>query len=447
MAGAAWLFPFFPAAARAAAYVYYRVTYAGPRAPRRGPVLLVANHTNSLLDPVLVVAAARRPVRFLAKAPLFSDRKIGWVVKAAGAIPVYRRQDDPAEMTKNEDTFRAVHAALGGGAAVGLFPEGLSHSEPSLAPLKTGAARIALGAYPIAGHMFPIVPLGLVFREKAVFRSGVLVLGGPSVEWADLAGRGPDDAGAVRELTRRIADALRQVTVNLERWADSPLVECAVRVWEAAHGVPIAPAERVKRLTITTDLLARIRRDRQPVWLELADDVASHCHRLSRLGLRPADVTADVGVRRGLNWAVARIPAVTPLVAVLGLAGYLLYVVPYYLTGRVATMMRPIPDQVSTHKLLAGIPLYLAWVLALIAAAGLAWGVAAGAAVLLVAPVVGMLGLLVRERWRGAWQDARRFLLLRSRRDMVRQLADRQHDLAARLDALYNHYTAGRDRG
>ena len=50
---------------------------------------------------VAVVAAARRPVRFLAKAPLFRDPKTAWLVKSAGAIPVYRRTDDPAEVGKN----------------------------------------------------------------------------------------------------------------------------------------------------------------------------------------------------------------------------------------------------------------------------------------------------------------------------------------------------------
>ena len=64
-----------------------------------------------------------------------------------------------------------MHDALASGAAVALFPEGISHSEPSLAPLKTGAARIALGAAPRAGGAFPIVPIGLVFRAKEIFRS------------------------------------------------------------------------------------------------------------------------------------------------------------------------------------------------------------------------------------------------------------------------------------
>lgn len=287
-----WLSPLFPSVARAAAFVYYRVRYTAEQVPREGPLLLVANHPNSLLDPMLVAAAARRPVRFLAKSPLFGDPKIGWLVKASGAIPVYRRADDPSQMDRNVDMFRAVHAALAEGAAVGVFPEGLSHSEPALAPLKTGAARIALGAHALTGRAFPIVPVGLVFRHKDVFRSEALVLTGRPVAWDDLAPRGLEDGDAVRTLTDRIAEALRTVTVNLERWEDQPLVECAVRVWEAERGTLPDRAERVARLDVTTRILAEVRRSEDPAAALLARDVEAHGRRLRRLGLRPADLVA-----------------------------------------------------------------------------------------------------------------------------------------------------------
>ncbi len=126
-----WLLPLLPRVASLATRTYYRLARAGERVPTRGPVLLVANHPNSLLDPALVSVAAERPVRFLAKAPLFTDRLVGWLVRGAGSIPVYRRQDDAAQVGRNEEMFAAVHAALADGAAVGIFPEGLSHSNPS----------------------------------------------------------------------------------------------------------------------------------------------------------------------------------------------------------------------------------------------------------------------------------------------------------------------------
>ncbi|MDQ3556229.1 MAG: 1-acyl-sn-glycerol-3-phosphate acyltransferase, partial [Gemmatimonadota bacterium] len=141
-----WLLPVFGHLASLAARTFYHLRISGEPPPSAGPVLLVANHPNSLLDPALVAAAARRPVRFLAKAPLFSDPRVGWLVRGSGAVPVYRRADDPSAMGRNDDTFRAVWEALALGDAVGIFPEGTSHSAPGLVTLKTGAARIALGA-------------------------------------------------------------------------------------------------------------------------------------------------------------------------------------------------------------------------------------------------------------------------------------------------------------
>jgi len=433
----AWLQPLFPPLARAAANVYYRLTVAGGAAPRSGPLLLVANHPNSLFDPVLVQVVARRPVRFLAKAPLFTDRRVGWLVRGAGAIPVYRASDDPALLDRNVDMFRAVHAALAGGDAVGIFPEGLSHSDPGLAPLRTGAARIALGV----GRAFPILPVGLVFRAKDRFRSEAHVLVGEPVTWDDLATRGVADPAPVRELTARIDAALRRVTVNLERWEDRPLAECAVRIWEAERGAEREPTERVARLEVTTRVLASARTNADAAALALAGEVRAHCARLARLHLRPGDLGADVGFGRGLTWGARRLPVMLPLAAAAAVAGFLLFLVPYWLTGRVAAAFRAPSDQVATTKLLVGIPLYACWVLALAAAAG-SRSLWAGLSALALAPIVGMVGLRVRERWRGDWRDARRFFLLRSRRELATQLAGRQHALADRLHALYTAYAS-----
>ncbi len=232
-----YLLPAFSWISRTAARIFYRLEIEGS-APPEGPLLLVANHPNALLDPALVVAAARRPVRFLSKAPLLRDRRVGWLVRAVGSIPVVRKMDDPdATAESNQASFAAAHQALAEGAAIALFPEGTSHSDPQLKPLKTGAARIALGAAARAPAL-RIVPVGLVFRGpagKSTFRAEALVLLGDPVEWSDLAGVGTEPE-AVRELTRRIDAGLRRVTINAEHWEDLPLLETGEAVWRAHQG-------------------------------------------------------------------------------------------------------------------------------------------------------------------------------------------------------------------
>src|SRR5688500_20369410 len=126
-----WLLPALAGVSAFATKVYYRFAVAGADVPRTGPVLLVANHPNSLLDPAMVAAAARRPVRFLAKSSLFTHPAVGWLVRGAGAIPVYRQQDDPTQMRRKTEMFRAVHAALADEPAVGLFLAGVVDRLPA----------------------------------------------------------------------------------------------------------------------------------------------------------------------------------------------------------------------------------------------------------------------------------------------------------------------------
>ncbi|MDZ4388614.1 MAG: lysophospholipid acyltransferase family protein [Gemmatimonadales bacterium] len=432
-----------PSLARLAIRVYYRIRYGGEPIPATGPVLLVANHPNSLLDPVVVMASARRQVRFLAKAPLFADPKTAWFVKLGGAIPVHRASDDPTKMADNAAMFRAVHEALGQGDAVGLFPEGISHAAPAMAPLRTGAARIALGAAPLVGGGFPVVPVGLTFRQRDVFRSEARVVIGQPVAWDDLAARGVDDVEAVRELTTRVAEALAAITLNLERWEDEPLVTCAVRVWEAEHQQPPATAERARRITITTRLLAAIRASGDPEGAAVVRAVGQHHRRLIRLGLRPVDLTVTLGWWHGARWAVRRLPVVLPLWAALGVTGWLLFVIPYRLTAWIVNRFTLETDTRSTWQFLIGSGVYLAWVVGWGVVTGFVWNLWAALAVLVAVPVVGMAGLLVRERWRGAWDDLSRFVLMRSRDRLLTTLRQEQHDLAERLDALYHRACAG----
>jgi hypothetical protein len=295
--------------------------------------------------------------------------------------------------------------------------------------------------------------VGLLFSRKDRFRSRAYVVAGPPVAWDDLAGRGVDDAEAVRALTDRVAAGLRAVTVNLDQWGDQPLVECAVRIWEAEHAAAPTAAERVARLERTTRLLRVVRETGDPEGLRLAEDVNRFRRRLDRLRLHPADLGATVSGRRAVGWAVGKLYLLAPLALAFAVAGWALFLVPYHLTGWIVGRVRLKPDETSTWKMVVGIGVYAGWVALVALMAGTtgvtgttgggAWrGIGLGLAVLLGMPVVGMLGLVVRERWRGAWADARRFFSMRSRRDLVTQLRGERQALARRMDDLIQRQPA-----
>jgi glycerol-3-phosphate O-acyltransferase / dihydroxyacetone phosphate acyltransferase len=436
-----WLAPFLSHVANAALRVYYRLNRAGTVVPQAGAVLLVANHPNSLLDPAMVALAARRPVRFLAKAPLFSDPLVGFLVRGAGSIPVYRKADDPSQVGRNEEMFRAVHQALAGGAAVGIFPEGLSHSDPSLAPLKTGAARIALGTLAAHGIRVPIVPIGSVFRNKNTFRSDALVTVGRPVAWDDLSPDADADGLAVRELTQRIDTALRDVTVNLERWEDASLVELAEGIYAAEFGKATDAADWVARLRTTTETLTHLRQAGDGS-VPLAKDIARHGRILQRLGLRPQDLVDDPKRPGALWWLLRRLPlgGVVPL-AVLAV-GTVVFFVPYRLTGIVEKRARPRDDVRATHKLLAGAIVFPLWILTLALVLGGVAGPLAGVAALIILPALGLFTLGLHEQWREAGVEAARYLTLKRRRQLIEPLREQQHELAVRLKAVLDQQLA-----
>jgi glycerol-3-phosphate O-acyltransferase / dihydroxyacetone phosphate acyltransferase len=435
-----WLLPVFSQVSSVAVRTFYRLTVSGGSVPRSGPVLLVANHPNSLMDPALVAAVAGRPVRFLAKAPLFTDPLVGFLVRGSGSIPVYRRVDG-ATAGSNDDTFRAVHEELAGGSAVALFPEGTSHSEPSMVPLKTGAARIALGGAALLGRAMPILPVGLVFRRKDTFRSEALAVVGEPVEWADLAARGVDDHGAVRELTARIEDALEAVTLNVERWEDAPLVETAEAVFAAELPADPSPAARMARLRRTTDALAHLRRERPGEWEELARAVHGHARTLRVLGMTPVEVRAGASAAEAARWAVRQLNLLRALLPVAAV-GMVIYYVPYRLTGVVVDRARPTHDVRATYKTLAGAALHLMWTILLAIAIGWMLGWGWGLASLVLLPALAFLTVVVLDRWRRMSGEVRRFLIRTRRGEALAELRERQRALAQRLAATWESVRA-----
>jgi 1-acyl-sn-glycerol-3-phosphate acyltransferase len=185
--------------------------------PRGVPLVFVANHNNSVVDSVLLLALPGARPRMLAKSTLFSHPVMGPLLALAGALPVYRRQDASADVSRNFETFAHCRRVLAAGGQIALFPEGTSHNERRL-PIKSGAARIVLEAEALQGPLgIRIVPVGLNYEAKDRFRSKVWVCVGHAVDPAvEVIRHREEPRAAVRALTERIAVALEEVTPGLE---------------------------------------------------------------------------------------------------------------------------------------------------------------------------------------------------------------------------------------
>ena len=204
--------------------LYYpaRTIDGGERIPAGRPLVFVLNHPNGLLDPIVLRVASGRPSRFLAKSTLFGNPLGRLAMNAFGSIPVYRAHEAgtrSGDASRNEASFARCRAELATGGVLALFPEGVSHSDPEMRPLKTGAARIALSAE--AEHDgrlgVTVVPVGLSYERKTTFRSSVLLVVGEPI---DVAARLPayrqDERAAVTALTDEIGARLDEVVLQAE---------------------------------------------------------------------------------------------------------------------------------------------------------------------------------------------------------------------------------------
>lgn len=130
----------------------YRLRASGlENVPEEGPALIVCNHV-SFVDAVVIMAACRRPIRFVMDHRIFKTPLLSFIFRTAGAIPIASRKEDPEMM---ERAFAEVARALRAGELVGIFPEGRITDNGELYPFRPGLVRI-LEETPV-----PVVPMAL----------------------------------------------------------------------------------------------------------------------------------------------------------------------------------------------------------------------------------------------------------------------------------------------
>jgi glycerol-3-phosphate O-acyltransferase / dihydroxyacetone phosphate acyltransferase len=425
---------------------YRRVALPGAgEIPATGPVLLVANHPNGLIDPIVVAnvvrdeaarqGVKRRAVRILAKAPLFEMPGISLLVKGAGALPVYRAKDG-ADTAQNQATFRAVTDALLEQSAVLVFPEGISHDEPQLQRLKTGAARMALLACDAGAAELVIVPIGLVYRDKERFRSEVATVIGapiPVRPYLESAAE-PGDASVVKQLTEDIAAGLARTTVNLEEWEDLPLLEAVDAIWRIDDPSRTA---RIKQLAEGVQLLRTFAPERLDAARAM---IVEWTERLDELGLEPRDLSpehaaARAAPRRALTFGLRNL-----FIGLVGLPvatfGALFFAAPFWTVHLLYLLARPGRDVAATVKVLASLVFFPAWhALATFAM----WRLFGPSVAFTVAGLSPFAGMSTRWFFRGrkrALRDAAAFVSLFLRRGLATKLEAERDALVREIDGL-----------
>ncbi|HEX8144795.1 MAG TPA: lysophospholipid acyltransferase family protein [Pyrinomonadaceae bacterium] len=345
--------------------------------PETGPLVFVLNHPNGLIDPALVFCALPRRVSFLAKSTLFRIPVIAFLMRTMEALPLYRRVDAGEDLSRNQRTFAACHALLQQGRCIALFPEGISHSSTQLLPLKTGAARIALGAISIerdrqetTSPALRIIPVGLYYTSKTSFRSEALLRFGECLEVSpvelDEEGQPPRDE--VRQLSQRIEAALREVTLNVEDDRELEVVNKAEQLFSSLYEGMDMESSITARFDFVRRFAAgrRRRRTAAPDSVDLLRQrIIQYEAELRSIGMTPENLSLSKHSR----WYVFRHFLVRSVLLLMllpwSLMGATLHLPAYLLCGLMARLYRThgADDIASTVKILAAIVLMpLTWI-------------------------------------------------------------------------------------
>lgn len=331
---------------------------APPAATTRGRVF-VSNHTNALVDPVLVMTDAPCEISPVAKSTLWKIPVFNWILDKAGAVPIFRKKDDPERgASANDAVFDRIAAHLSGGGNILIFPEGTSHSEPKLAPLRSGAARMMAAAAKRGGVPPTFQAVALEFDDKRDFRSRCLVLWGPVRDFDDMPGEGEDK---IRAATLQMQADLEDLLVEGETHEDRRRIarvaellatdagDTSLAGWSDV-GRQVELASRTLR-TVDAKLVTRV-----------AESVDAYYGELERLGLDDLQVAGGPGRPAPEPLSPLARAALAPLAA----SGFALYALPYFVPRWIAR--KADPDATSTVKLGAALVVYPLWAAGLVGA-------------------------------------------------------------------------------
>jgi glycerol-3-phosphate O-acyltransferase/dihydroxyacetone phosphate acyltransferase len=400
--------------------------------PRDTPVIFVLNHPNALVDPVFLLSLAPRRVSFLAKAPLFSMPVIGYLVRELDSLPVYRRQDEGQDVSKNEETFVAARKLLARGGTIGICPEGVSHDDPGLKPIKSGAARISLAAVSSAEVIdLQIVPAGLYYTSKTSFRSSALLnFGEPiKVEPVELEPDGSPPREAVRELSDQIEESLREVILDAEQREALQTIARAERIFSSDTEVSgeeiLSDALQLQQRFIKAYSVLQHTQPERLRRLEVR--IIRFDEELKQAGIDPEELALPSSTLN-VFWKILKRLLIFVVMLGPAILGTVVHYPAYVLGGYLATKLsKNFEDVISTIKILSAMLLFpLTWlVVSVFSYFTFGWIFAVGT--LVVIPLSGYVSILFLEELDVSVGGLRVLLFfLMRRRFFVRLLAERK---------------------
>ncbi len=338
--------------------------------PATGPLIIVANHPNTFMDPLLVAAITDQRVGFVANASIFVNKFLSRIFNYFHVIPIFRKNDvQPGEKPDNRKAFVKCHEYLDQLGTLLIFPEGTSYYELKLREIKTGTARIALSYEELKNFEgdLKIVAIALDYSDSIQFRSVVSVTVCPAISVHDYKlAYEKNEFGGVKELTEAIRTELADIIPQTSGKQQEDFLVKAHDFYTAFYApkaeLHLNPKHFLELRNQVSKALQFLQKENLELYLDTQTKLLLFFKLLKEEGLRP-NVIANAMIQKGgsLVYALSIIKFI--FLFPIYLFGLFTNYVPYMLTAKIFTALKLDIEYKAPVQMITGLftfPLYYA---------------------------------------------------------------------------------------
>jgi 1-acyl-sn-glycerol-3-phosphate acyltransferase len=433
--------------ARAALHVFFRRFEVEGEMPERGPLLLVANHSNALVDPLLPMIAMRRRMTITAKSVLGTNPLLRVLMWGLDVVSFHRAEDADkgAEPGENTGALRRCRKILAGGGAICVFPEGRSHSAPGMRPFRKGAARIALDYLVQDGNpgRLKIVPVGLLYTEKHRFRSSVWLRFGRPIDVERWLVEHPQ--AGTSELTAEMRRRIESLVLQHETRRESLVLTWAAEILRTGGEMPRPLGQDADSVADWFRLIGALQAGYRAllhahpdVVKTLSARVRRYRTQLRRGGIAPHEVYLPLHTGRAALFVLREVELLV-VGAPLALLGALFHLPAYLAVRALARALSRDRDQWASNVVYPSLVLFPLTCVAEMALALALLPIGFALLVTLLVPYTGLVALLYAERTGSALRRTQTFLRFWAEPVTQETLAREGREIVAAIRTLATH--------
>jgi 1-acyl-sn-glycerol-3-phosphate acyltransferase len=236
-------------------FFFRKIIFTGRKhIPKDEAAILIANHSASFLDAMLLAVLMDRPMHFYARSDIFRKPWANKILRSFHMIPIYNVEHGKEDLHRNQETFSEGEAVLNGKGLLLVFPEGTSRVERIMLPLKKGTARVALQTESKRDFQLGliVIPVGINYSAHR-FRADILIHAGEPTSVDDYEKVYRDNpARAITQLTRELEAKFSQTILYVTQHERTDYINRLLELYRAdaihqldyLRGVPVLQKEK-----------------------------------------------------------------------------------------------------------------------------------------------------------------------------------------------------------